>query len=163
VETAVNFGLMKSGDMLTSEVVFEIQQLLSTGSIPAEHIVHTFTIPYLSDESNLIPFSILSFDSEGILWGLSLRIGAFLPYLLGFLIKLPAIPFHTWLPDAHVEAPTAVSVVLAGLLLKVGAYGLFRLVLPIFPDLMVQYSYPLAFAGYFPFYMVHLMPWVHPI
>lgn len=149
VETAVNFGLMKSGDMLTSEVVFEIQQLLSTGSIPAEHIVHTFTIPYLSDESNLIPFSILSFDSEGILWGLSLRNWGFFALLLGFLIKLPAIPFHTWLPDAHVEAPTAVSVVLAGLLLKVGAYGLFRLVLPIFPDLMVQYSYPLAFAGLF--------------
>lgn len=149
VETAINFGLIKSGEMLTSEVVFEIQQLLSSGSIPAEHIVHTFTIPYLSDASNLIPYSILSFDSESTLWGFSLRNWGFFALLLGFLIKLPAIPFHTWLPDAHVEAPTAVSVVLAGLLLKVGAYGLFRFLLPIFPELMVQYAYPLAFAGLF--------------
>lgn len=149
VETAVNFGLMKSGEMLTSEVIFEIQQLLSTGSIPAENIVHTFTIPYLADESNLIPYSILSFDSESTLWGLSLRNWGFFALLLGFLIKLPAIPFHTWLPDAHVEAPTAISVVLAGLVLKVGAYGLFRFLLPIFPEMMVQYAYPLAFAGLF--------------
>lgn len=149
VETAVNFGLMKSGEMLTSEVIFEIQQLLSTSSIPAEQIVHTFTIPYLSDESNLIPYSILSHDSESMLWGLSLRNWGFFALLLGFLIKLPAIPFHTWLPDAHVEAPTAISVVLAGLLLKVGAYGLFRFLLPIFPELMVQYAYPLSFAGLF--------------
>jgi NADH-quinone oxidoreductase subunit M len=69
--------------------------------------------------------------------------------LIGFLIKLPAAPFHTWLPDAHVEAPTAVSVVLAGLLLKVGAYGLLRIVLPVFPDLIVQYAYPLSVVGLF--------------
>ena len=149
VETAVNFGLMNPGDMLTSEVVFEIQQLLSSGSIPAEQIVHTLAIPYLSDESNLIPFSILSFDSESMLWGLSLRNWGFFALVLGFLIKLPAAPFHTWLPDAHVEAPTAVSVVLAGLLLKVGAYGLFRLVLPVFPEMLVQYAFPLAAIGFF--------------
>ncbi|MGD8393904.1 MAG: NADH-quinone oxidoreductase subunit M [Candidatus Eiseniibacteriota bacterium] len=51
-----------------------------------------------------------------------------------FLVKLPAFPLHTWLPDAHTEAPTAGSVVLAGLMLKTGAYGLLRLVLPLFPD-----------------------------
>lgn len=149
VETAVNFGLMNPGDMLTSEVVFEIQQLLASGSIPAEQIVHTFAIPYLSDESNLIPYSILSFDSESTLLGLSLRNWGFFALLLGFLIKLPAAPFHTWLPDAHVEAPTAVSVVLAGLLLKVGAYGLFRLVLPVFPDVLVLYAFPLSAIGLF--------------
>ena len=54
-------------------------------------------------------------------------------FLIAFVVKLPAFPFHTWLPDAHTEAPTAGSVVLAGLLLKTGAYGLIRFVLPLFP------------------------------
>ncbi len=57
-----------------------------------------------------------------------------LGFLLAFLVKLPAVPFHPWLPDAHTEAPTAGSVILAGLLLKTGAYGLLRFVLPFFPD-----------------------------
>ncbi len=56
-----------------------------------------------------------------------------LGFLIAFAVKLPAFPFHTWLPDAHTEAPTAGSVVLAGLLLKTGAYGLIRFVLPLFP------------------------------
>jgi NADH-quinone oxidoreductase subunit M len=147
VETAINFGLMAPGDMLTSEIIFETQQLLAGGSIPAEQIVHTFTIPYLADQSNLIPYSILSFDSETAFLGLPLRSWCFFVLVLGFLIKLPAVPVHTWLPDAHVEAPTAVSLVLAGLLLKVGAYGLFRIALPIFPELLVQYAMPLSVIG----------------
>lgn len=57
----------------------------------------------------------------------------FLAFALSFLIKLPAFPFHTWLPDAHVEAPTAGSVILAGVLLKMGGYGLLRFNLPMFP------------------------------
>jgi NADH-quinone oxidoreductase subunit M len=57
-----------------------------------------------------------------------------LGFLAAFLVKLPAVPFHTWLPDAHTEAPTAGSVVLAGLMLKTGAYGLLRFVIPLFPD-----------------------------
>ncbi len=56
-----------------------------------------------------------------------------LGFLVAFAVKLPAFPFHTWLPDAHTEAPTAGSVVLAGLLLKTGAYGMIRFVLPLFP------------------------------
>jgi NADH-quinone oxidoreductase subunit M len=57
-----------------------------------------------------------------------------LGFLVAFIIKLPVIPFHTWLPDAHGEAPTAGSLILAGLLLKTGAYGIMRFALPLFPD-----------------------------
>lgn len=58
----------------------------------------------------------------------------FLAFFLGFAIKVPIWPFHTWLPDAHVEAPTPISVLLAGVLLKMGAYGFFRISYPILPD-----------------------------
>jgi NADH-quinone oxidoreductase subunit M len=63
-----------------------------------------------------------------------------LGFFAAFAVKLPAIPFHTWLPDAHTEAPTAGSVVLAGLLLKTGAYGLIRFVLPLFPDAAGEFA-----------------------
>jgi NADH-quinone oxidoreductase subunit M len=57
----------------------------------------------------------------------------FLAFALAFAIKVPLFPFHTWLPDAHVEAPTAGSVILAGVLLKMGTYGLVRFAFPLFP------------------------------
>ncbi len=59
---------------------------------------------------------------------------AFWAIFLAFAIKVPMFPFHTWLPDAHVEAPTAGSVILAGILLKLGCYGFFRILLPMFPE-----------------------------
>jgi NADH-quinone oxidoreductase subunit M len=58
----------------------------------------------------------------------------FIALFVGFAIKVPIFPFHTWLPDAHVEAPTAISVILAGVLLKMGTYGFLRLNFPLFPD-----------------------------
>ena len=63
----------------------------------------------------------------------------FLAFALSFAIKVPLFPFHTWLPDAHVEAPTAGSVILAGVLLKMGAYGFARFCLPLFPDASVTF------------------------
>lgn len=64
----------------------------------------------------------------------SLQLWLFLAFFLAFAIKVPMFPFHTWLPDAHVEAPTAGSVILAGVLLKMGTYGFLRFSLPLFPE-----------------------------
>ncbi len=69
----------------------------------------------------------------------------FLAFALAFAIKVPLFPFHTWLPDAHVEAPTAGSVILAGVLLKMGTYGFLRFCLPLFPDASLTFG-PLVFA-----------------
>src|SRR5574338_6668 len=68
----------------------------------------------------------------------------FLAFALAFAIKVPMFPFHTWLPDAHVEAPTAGSVILAGVLLKMGTYGFFRFALPLFPEAALQYRAVIA-------------------
>jgi NADH-quinone oxidoreductase subunit M len=64
----------------------------------------------------------------------ALQAGAFIAFFLAFAIKVPMFPFHTWLPDAHTDAPTAGSVILAGILLKLGAYGFIRFAVPLFPD-----------------------------
>ncbi len=69
-----------------------------------------------------------------------------LAFLAAFLVKLPALPFHTWLPDAHTEAPTGGSIILAGLLLKTGAYGILRFAIPLFPEAAVQVA-PWAMAA----------------
>ena len=69
----------------------------------------------------------------------------FLGFFIAFAVKVPLFPFHTWLPDAHVEAPTAGSVLLAGVLLKMGTYGFLRFCLPLFPDASLAFG-PLIFA-----------------
>jgi NADH-quinone oxidoreductase subunit M len=69
---------------------------------------------------------------------------AFWAFVIAFAIKVPVWPFHTWLPDAHTEAPTAGSMILAGVLLKLGAYGFLRLVLPLYPQEAHQYAWVLA-------------------
>jgi len=75
------------------------------------------------------------------------QLWVFAAFFIGFAIKVPVWPFHTWLPDAHVEAPTAVSVILAGILLKMGTYGLLRVSLPMFPIAAKAYAIPIAILG----------------
>ena len=72
---------------------------------------------------------------------------AFWAFVIAFAIKVPVWPFHTWLPDAHTEAPTAGSMILAGVLLKLGAYGFLRLVLPLYPAEAHRYAGALAFLA----------------
>jgi len=79
-------------------------------------------------------FDVLEFHRIGHLIPPDLQFWIFLGFFFGFAIKVPMFPFHTWLPDAHVEAPTAGSVILAAVLLKMGTYGFVRFALPILPD-----------------------------
>ncbi len=73
----------------------------------------------------------------------------FILFFIGFCIKLPSFPFHTWLPDAHVEAPTPISMILAGVLLKIGGYGLIRLAWPLAPLGAQDWAFPVAVVGVF--------------
>ncbi|HEU5292030.1 MAG TPA: NADH-quinone oxidoreductase subunit M [Cyclobacteriaceae bacterium] len=112
-----------------------------------DQLVHTFNMLHMTDVLNYIPGSILNPAQPWIIGPQTARWWAFLFVLIGFAIKLPAVPFHTWLPDAHVEAPTPISVILAALLLKVGAYGLLRIAYPIFPDVATTLSWFVALIG----------------
>jgi NADH-quinone oxidoreductase subunit M len=94
---------------------------------------HTFNMLALAQIGQL-PDSPRHPFHQTLLWGQSVSWWAFLLLLIGFIIKLPSVPFHTWLPDAHVEAPTPISMILAGVLLKMGGYGVIRVCYPICPD-----------------------------
>lgn len=83
----------------------------------------------------------------GTFWGYGIRYVLWFALFIGFAIKVPIFPFHTWLPDAHVEAPTAISVILAGILLKMGTYGLLRINYAIFPDASYYFCHFLAILG----------------
>ncbi len=98
---------------------------------------HTFNMLHMMAQGNHV----------GILALNSVRILLFFGLFIGFAIKVPVFPFHTWLPDAHVEAPTAISVILAGVLLKMGTYGILRFSYPILPDITRDFAWFLALFG----------------
>ncbi len=87
-----------------------------------------------------------TFGETAITFG-AIKTVAFWAFVIAFAIKVPVWPFHTWLPDAHTEAPTAGSMILAGVLLKLGAYGFLRLVLPLYPEQAQHYAGALAFLA----------------
>jgi len=98
--------------------------------------------------TGIASFSIIDIQTNvanGKIWAGSFQLEAwiFWAFAVAFLVKCPAFPFHTWLPDAHTEAPTAGSVILAGVLLKMGTYGFLRFVLPLFPDVIGQMVVPI--------------------
>jgi len=94
---------------------------------------HSFSIPGLIEQGLNLPHAVQ--------WWV------FLGFFLAFAIKVPIFPFHTWLPDAHVEAPTPISVLLAGVLLKMGSYGFFRISFPLLPKVASEFSLVLAVLG----------------
>ncbi len=116
-------------------------------SVTEANGVHSFSILAMTQPGNFITGSLLHPASATLMLGIPIRYLAFLLLFIGFAIKLPAVPVHTWLPDAHVEAPTPISVVLAGILLKIGAYGLIRIAYPIFPEAAQYYSFLIGGLG----------------
>ncbi len=99
--------------------------------------MHTFNMLHIMDQTN--HGGIMNINTvRALLW-----FGLY----IGFAIKVPVFPFHTWLPDAHVEAPTAVSVILAGVLLKMGTYGFLRISYPMLPDATRTFLWFIAMMG----------------
>ena len=102
---------------------------------------HTFSLVAMANQANYIQDAILG--PHNVMW----RYIAFAVLFIGFAIKVPMFPFHTWLPDAHVEAPTPISVILAGVLLKLGTYGMMRINFPLFPEVFHASMYIIGIFG----------------
>ena len=111
---------------------------LKRSTVP-KHTFNILALQQLGQHSTL-------FDGK-ILFGKSVQWWAFVLLFIGFAIKVPAVPFHTWLPDAHVEAPTPISMILAGVLLKMGGYGIIRICYPICPDAGYDLAWGVCFIG----------------
>ena len=131
-ETALLNGLIRPEQDFNLEALKSVQQLISSQELATSSLVHSFDMQALADFKNCQITSILHISSGWQLAGMSAREWGFWLLFIGFAIKLPMVPLHTWLPDAHVEAPTPISVLLAGVLLKIGAYGWLRITIPFF-------------------------------
>src|SRR5262245_37264003 len=107
----------------------------------------TFSIPDMvaSAHAGKLTGSHLPFG--GMLVGMKFATWVFWFLFVAFAIKVPVFPFHTWLPDAHVQAPTPISVILAGILLKLGGYGMLRACFPITPDAFHEFAFVLGVLG----------------
>lgn len=108
---------------------------------------HTFNMVQMMNPANYAHDAVFSVYSNQLLFGIPARTVGFVVLFVAFAIKVPVFPLHTWLPDAHVEAPTPVSIILAGILLKIGGYGIIRVCLSIFPDVAASGAYWLGLLG----------------
>ncbi len=108
---------------------------------------HTFNILTLTELGRAGQLTGENLVAGGVFLGVSFIKWIWMFFFIGFAIKVPVFPFHTWLPDAHVEAPTAISVILAGILLKLGAYGIFRINFGMLPDATRYFANFLAVLG----------------
>ena len=104
---------------------------------------HTFNLQALAKMGQQTDL----FSTQSYWFGWSLQHWAFILLLIGFVIKVPSVPVHTWLPDAHVEAPTPISMILAGVLLKMGGYGIIRICYPICPHAGYDFAYFVCTLG----------------
>ncbi|MEF3280347.1 MAG: NADH-quinone oxidoreductase subunit M [Elusimicrobiota bacterium] len=109
-------------------------------------------------KSGINSFDIIDFYKNNLTGKTQLFV--FFSFLIAFSVKVPLFPFHTWLPDAHVEAPTAGSVMLAGVLLKMGVYGYLRFLIPMFPELSKLYAPYIALFGVIGIIYASLMAFV---
>ena len=125
------FTLVGSVLMLIVMLVFYF------GSVEPTTGLHSFDLTILADQA-------VHLD---LLKDTTIRWLCYLGLFIGFAIKIPLVPFHTWLPDAHVEAPTAISVILAGVLLKMGTYGILRISYPLLPDMARAFALYAAIFG----------------
>lgn len=147
-ETLISTHVVKtvvsdSGEIVAAEGAMEaLRERGYTGTAGTAKL-HTFNIMALAamgqNQSGL-------FDGE-LLFGWKLQHWAFLLLFIGFAIKVPSVPVHTWLPDAHVEAPTPISMILAGILLKMGGYGILRICYPICPEAGFDFRWFVCIVG----------------